>query len=494
MVKIFKILNKNELHKDKNGRILWSIMEEGTILKTEHEKLGYNDLIFLKYKDSYIFFKNYEDRPIHNSDFHRGNIGKMLGVYGIEFRLGLGENIIDYNRDLLIIDREYRNKDKKPDKKGRVYTTKQKWYKYRCNKCKNEDWIIESSLTKNNVGCNICKGNGVKIILGVNSIWDTHKYLVDDFGLDEFFAKTHTYGTGKKGNFKCKECGRINMQTPNDVRINKSIACNCGDGYSFISKYIFKLLEQLGVSFKTEVKYDWNIYTNPLTNTISKSSIDFVIYKDNREIPLEADGEFHRKDNRMNGQTKKMSEDIDKIRDENCLKYLNEETIRISNYGNIKENILNSRLAKEFDLSKIDWLKCEEFALGNLVKEVCDYWNNKEEWETTRNVGDKFQISLFAIREYLKKGTKLGWCNYDPEIEAYKSNSRPKESKRKPVEVFKDNVSIGVFKSITEVSRLVGISFGIDLKIGGISRVCRGERKQYKGFNFKFAEHKGVDD
>lgn len=83
----------------------------------------------------------------------------------------------------------------------------------------------------------------------------------------------------------------------------------------------------------------------------------------------------------------------------------------------IKNSILNSKLVDMLNLSKIDWLKCEEFALKNIVREVCDYWNNKEEWETTTTIAENNEWgirSVITVIKYLKKGTILGWCNYNP--------------------------------------------------------------------------------
>jgi len=184
----------------------------------------------------------------------------------------------------------------------------------------------------------------------------------------------------------------------------------------------------------------------------------------------------------MNGQTKEESKYIDKQRDDNCLKYLGEETIRIIDEGDIRENILNSKLNKIFDLSKIDWNKCEEFALKNLIKEVCNYWIKKETWETVRHLSSVFNLNKMTIRRYLKIGTSLGWCDYDCNSEKIKDISK----KSITVEVFKDSVSVGVFSSAMELSRQSYKLFGVKLLNGNISSVARGATPQYKGFTFKY--------
>ena len=413
------------------------------------------------------------------------NFGKILGTYTKDFKIKIGTQFKDDKRDLTITDREYRSKEQKPDKKGRAYTENKKYYKYTCNKCGwTEGWIEERSLKKGK-GCSCCIG---KTVTPMNNIWDNARWMCD-LGISEYDARSNTRGSSNKITVKCPDCGKEKKMIINNIYKYKSICCACGDGSSYISKYIINLLTQLNIKFDTEVKYEWNKYINPLNNKLTQASIDFVIYYKDREIPLEADGGFHRQNNRMNGQTKEMSEYIDKQRDENCLKYLGEETIRISDEGDVKENILNSKLNELFDLSNIDWLKCEEFALKNIVKEVCDYWNNKEEWETTQTISND---NVWGIKcrtttiKYLKKGTKLGWCNYDPKKEMIRNGLKNGKSKGKKVEIFKDGVSLGVFESCAELSRQSEELFEVKLSRSMISRVCSGKLKQYKSYEFKY--------
>lgn len=188
----------------------------------------------------------------------------------------------------------------------------------------------------------------------------------------------------------------------------------------------------------------------------------------------------------MRGATAEMQQYIDKQRDYNCLKHLGEETIRISDEGDIKENILNSKLAIEFDLNNVDWSKCEEFALKNIVKEVCEYWNHKENWETVTDLGKIFALDRHTISRYLKKGTKLGWVNYNPKEEVRKSVSKNGKSNSKSVEIFKDGISLGIFESCAELERQSENLFGVKLLTSKIGSVCLGNRKHHKGFTFKY--------
>jgi hypothetical protein len=304
-------------------------------------------------------------------------------------------------------------------------------------------------------------------------------------GISEEDAKKHTSCSTYKINVTCPYCKKTKNKKISDIHNAKTIGCSCSDGKSYLSKYLHDLLTQLNIKFETEVKYKWNIYKT-LDNKIHKASIDFVISYKERQIPLEADGAFHRKDNDMNGQTKEESEYIDKQRDCNCLKYLDEETIRISDVGNIKDNILNSKLSTMFNLSSIDWYKCERFALSNFANNVCGYWNNKKEFETTADLSRIFCVSSPTIRKYLKKGNELGWCLYDSKKEQYKTSVKNGKNNGIKVEIFKEGKSLGVFDSCADVERESEKLFGIKLFKGNIASVCRKERAQHKGYTFKY--------
>lgn len=84
----------------------------------------------------------------------------------------------------------------------------------------------------------------------------------------------------------------------------------------------------------------------------------------------------------------------------------------------------NKQLIKLFGietLEGIDWNICDEFAIkNNKVKVVCEYWDSKSSVETTKDLAEKFNMDISTVRDYLKKGTKLGWCVYTPKIGAPK--------------------------------------------------------------------------
>ena len=154
----------------------------------------------------------------------------------------------------------------------------------------------------------------------------------------------------------------------------------------------------------------------------------------------------------------------------------------------IKDNddgVLNSKLNDIFDLNKIDWDKVEEFALSNLVKIACSYKKNSPEMTTTQ-IGEIMNLSKITVKIYLKQGNKLGWCNYNAKEELKKSTSINGKMNGKPVEIFKNGISLGIFPSCIELERQSENLFGVKLNNGNMSMVCKGKHKHHKGYTFKY--------
>ena len=146
---------------------------------------------------------------------------------------------------------------------------------------------------------------------------------------------------------------------------------------------------------------------------------------------------------------------------------------RNSDLDFIKNNIINSILNLLFDLSNIDWLQCEKYALSNLTYEICKYFN--ENRCTTKELSILFKRSDSNIRKHLNKGTKLGWCNYT--------------GNKKKVLVYDLNMNyIDCEEGINELDRKSEEKFGIHLCSKRISAVCLGKEHQYKGYIFKYAD------
>ena len=414
------------------------------------------------------------------------NLGRVLGYITSDFKYANEIRLQNSNRDFTIIDNEYRtsyNDD------GSV-KYKSKYYKYHCNICNwNEGWISESNL-KAGYGCSCCAGR--TLVEGINDIPTTAPWLIPYFqgGYDE--AKLYTkWGYGNVNNPKgyikpiCTECGRIKNKNISigGIYKNGTFGCSCGDGISMPNKTMFNVLEQLNIDFEAEYSPDW---IKPKAYDFYIPSIDKIIEMDGG---LGHGNKIHSKD----GKTKEETLGIDNYKDK-LAKLHDIEVIRIDcNYPNmetrfeyIKQNLLNKKeLNKYLNLNNIDWNKCNEYSLSNLVKVACEYKKNNPEL-TTIEIGKIMKMSTTPIASYLKEGNKLGWCEYNPQKEQDKGRIRGIKKRLKRIEVFKDGISLGEFESAREIDTNSEKLFGIKLNYKNISQVCNGEKRTHKGFIFKF--------
>lgn len=462
----------DELPRKGTQRINWQESIGKRIEFIYDEITGYIDIIGYKERNMLKIKYNNKIADIKTDGLSKAKLGAILGVYTSEFKYEIGESFKDDKRNITIIDRF---------KKERTTLNKKiidKMYVCKCNKCGGSITINESNISSQ--GCGIC--NGKIVVPGINSILDTHKWLVDDFGLDEDFAKTHTYGTRDKGLFVCKDCGNKKEVDTYSVVKGRSIGCSCGDGISYPEKFIMCLLKQLNIEFKTQLsktELEW----------CDKYRYDFYIPEYN--MIIETHGEQHYRDNSNFKVSLKEVQENDRIKKELALNNGIENYIvldcRKSELEWIKNSIFNSKLIKYFDLSNIDWLRCEEFALKNIVKEVCLLKKNNPNM-TTGEIGNIIDISYDNARAYLKKGAKLGWCDYNPKEELKKTWIKKGQvlNKGKEVEIFKDNKSLGIFKSCADLSRQSEKLFGVKLDGSNISAVCNGKFKTHKGFTFRY--------
>ena len=478
------------------NRILTELPRKGNTNRLDYMKMVGMDLK-IEYKDEeyevkiieYISAKSPRFKIEYNGDikeiqcgnFISGHFGGILNEVTKSFKFKIGDEIKDEGRDIVIIDREYRE-----IKYTNGRSINYKRYKYRCNKCGwDGGWIVEGNLLKQKQGCSCCASKVV--VEDINSIWATDRWMCS-LGLSEEDAKTHTKCSNDKVFVVCPKCNKKKEMQIHHIYNHKSIFCSCSDKRSYPEKFMMSVLDQLGVEYQTQYQPE---YLNRLEEDgeCSQKRSDFYLPEYKRI--LETDGGLGHKNGAVHGKSKKPLEyyiEVDNWKDEQHLLH-GLRTIRIdcfkSDMEYIKNSILNSELNKIFDLSKIDWLKCEEFALCNLVKNVCDYWNDKKDWETTADLEKIFKMGRSAIIRYLKKGMELGWCNYNGKEELKKSGERC----GKVVAMYDlDGNFIMKESSTVKLKERCLKELNIDLDTGNISKVCNGKYKTYKGYIFKYID------
>ena len=472
-----------------NGFILDWENSIGYIVKGFYGKLDFEIKIVnynLKTKRITINYKgNNFEKGIR--EFIDCRLGKILGIITDDFKIEMGQTFKDNKRDITIIDRK-----REQDKNGKWW----KYYKYNCNICsfdcgkhysikdkiyKEELWMEENCILRGN-GCSCCCTSSKVVVENINSIYKINPWMIPIIG--EKIAKTHTCGSGDNTYPTCPDCGQVKRTAIKISQICRthSIGCEiCGDGVKYPNKFMFNLLEQLEIDFKTEYAPNW----------IKPRRYDFYIPSMNSII--EMDGglghghKVHPKDNKTIEETL----EIDDYKDEQA-KLHGIEVIRIDCYydGNnrfeyIKDNIKN-KLNNILELKYINWIKCDEFALTNLVKIACNYKRDNPNLTTTEIGKLMGGYCRAGVSNWLYKGNELGWCNYDSHEEMVKSALNTGKLNGKQVEVFKDGISLGIFESATEISRQSEKLFGVKLLQSCISDVCLGKAKYHKGFTFKY--------
>ena len=448
------------------------------------------EIKIVDYKEGYLYIKYLDKEPfkIWTTSFRNCNLGRLLDKRTDKFKIEIGTIFKDVYRDIIVTERKNIGSDK--------------YYKYKCNKCgfdggkhyntKNEEyvaelWVIESSMLREKHGCSCCCSSPQIIVEGINDIPTTAPYLTSYFqgGVEE--AKLYTASIGKKIIPICPDCGRVrdtSIVIANIFR-SHSINCNCEDRISYPEKLMSSVLEQLQLDFISQL-------TTSTFKWCESYKYDFMV-KESRDIIIETHGAQHYNESTNFKRTLKEEQENDRLKKELALSNGVKEYIvidcRKSELDFIKQNILNSKLNELFDLNKIDWLKAEEFALSNLVKRACEYKKNNTSLTTTQ-IGEIMRLDRHTILDYLKKGSKLGWCSYSVENEMVliKENRKNscKKSLSKPISIFKDGIWLKGFDSIMECERQSEELFGVRLCNKNISAVLKGKRKHHRGFTFQY--------
>lgn len=399
-------------------------------------------------------------------------LGKMLFN---DFKYNIGDILSnkDNSQNIQIVDRQFTDNGKQ----------RFKIYKYKCLNCGFEGEKAELDLQV--TWCPCCCSSPKVVVEGINDISTIAPWMVDYFQGGYKEAKLYNCNSSKRIHPICPLCGRIKEKSIAICQIynTKSIGCVCGDGISYPNKVMHSILSQLNIDFISEYTEDW----------LGLSRFDFCIPY--LMIMIEMDGNLGHGKNIFNiskltedeAENERMSSlNKDKLKDDIALEH-GYKVIRIdsgiSEIDYIKKNILCSELAEYLDLSKIDWKMCDEFALKNLVKEVCDYYkqNMNANYESVAN---KFHISKCTIGRYLKKGLKVDWITDLEYKNILKNNKKHRET-------YVYDLNFNLLNKFTSASELVRNSkeiFGIQFSSGGITKAVKNHTKYYDKYYINYSD------
>lgn len=425
-------------------------------IKGKEPKLG------LKYKDNPIYY-------MYISNFYSCKIKILIGLITNNYKYKVNEIIKNEKVNLQIV-KQYKEKG-------------QKCYMYKCLKCGNINKTHEHEL-KNGVNCNVCGPSPKKVHKEVNSIWKTNpelsRYIVN---IEDMYK--YSKGTRKKILTNCPNCG-IEKEVEVTKLCSRNFNCtNCNDGISYGEKFIFYLLCGLTTSFEYHKVFEWSKKINYNTIKLSGNKI-YDFYISSLRCIVEVNGPQHYKETNRGNRTYEEEKENDKLKErlakENGIKHYIEINCSKKELNFIKNNIEKSRLNELFDLSSIDWVKCDEFARKSRIKEACDIWNSGN--NNCTQIGEIMKLERHTIYQYLKKGSKLKWCDYQEQKLNKSATKQAKKEWKKPIICLETGME---FNSASECERVSLSVFGVKLIHSMISMVCTGKRQQYKGYHFKFS-------
>lgn len=246
-------------------------------------------------------------------------------------------------------------------------------------------------------------------------------------------------------------------------------------------RFISEFLKCAGINFVHQVSKEYLTWCN-------KYKYDFYIPEHN--MIIETHGEQHYRDNTNFKMSLKEVQENDRLKENlaklNGVKYYIVVDCRMSEFEYIKQNVLSSNIIKILDILNVDWREIANNLLVDLDDEICKYWNNKEEWETAKNISEKMNLSYKIVKRSLEKLSSLGLCDYSPKEDHKKSLFKKGQSTQsKPIEVYKDGLFLGVFESATYIDNNSMSIFGEKLVRNYIRDVCNGKKKMYKNYFFK---------
>ena len=402
----------------------------------------------------------------------------MGTAYG-KFKYNIGDKIDTFERNLVIIDRKY--VDNVRFKDGKRYNEHRKYYKYKCLNCNNEDWVIEYTLNDSqHCGCNACCYPPKKLVQGINDIATTNPWMIKYFDNPDDANKYFKFSKEKK-NMRCPDCGRIHKNIRiYDVYRNKGLSCPCGDGWSYPNKFMYSLLEQLGVDFEAEKIFDWSD---------NRKYDDYIKYNGLKIITEQHGLQHYEGCINPNSRTLEEEKENDEYKRQLAIKNGIDKYFvinsSISSLEHMKNSILKSGLLSLFNKSvgDINWELCDEFATSNLAKRICDFKENNSNI-TIKEISKLFHISYNTALDYIKKGSKFGWCSYQmfDDLKMLREQNKT-VSCEIPIHCISTNKyyrSANLFASEYEKE------YGKHLQARNIRSVCQGKRNHVNNLKFEY--------
>lgn len=279
--------------------------------------------------------------------------------------------------------------------------------------------------------------------------------------------------SGKTIQVQCDKCDNI-FNRKVSALTQRGISCKrCGDGISYPEKFMRSLLVQLNQNFVQQKKV-----------LVGENNRFYDFTLEDAKIIIEMDGEFHytQKEYGLNIEEIKS---IDKTKNDwatNNGYHIIRIDSRESNLEYLKDKVLSSELSNLLDFGSINWSIIGEEAESKIMIDVCNF-KKENAISFSSDIAKHFGIGITTVVRYLKRGTEMGICFYNPEDERRRQYS----SVSKPILVLDiDNNIVGEFDSIEECKRQSIDKFGVQFDASNIVAVLKNKVKTHKKYKFIF--------
>ncbi len=277
---------------------------------------------------------------------------------------------------------------------------------HRCKTCGHK-WKVAPEYILDESGCPVCSHKAIGCAPEYkNSIWASEYRDFYSKYLSEEEMKTIMPNSAKKITIKCQHCGY--SKTASVYQFTKhGFACVCDDGFSFPNKFVFSVLNQLNIMVQTEYSPIWanhkryDLYLPEYNIIVENHGIQH--YKEVSSLKFRPLGE-----ERKNDAYKKELAITNGVLDYIVL------DCRYSTVEWIKRSIMTSKLPILFSFTEndINWSSALEYASNSLLYNIVSLFQMED---SLPKIAQQLNVSLWSIRKYLKIGTQLNLCDYDPQ-------------------------------------------------------------------------------
>lgn len=449
-----KYIDLNQFPHRKNGSILWQ-KSVGTVAEFLYND-EWHELEVLDYlKNGYLKIR------VDNTIIEKAQTSKIVELrFGDMFyKPNYLYKVNDIVNNLLVLEQTI---VKKESSKGYGFI-KIKAYKV---KCLNDGYeFVKTEYDLSDFGCPVCAN--LIIIKGINDVATTNPDVINFFA-DKNDAYKYSRGSRSLVLVRCPYCGYEKyMSVSNLCKYGHMVCDRCSDGVSYPNKFAHELFEQLKDQW-LEYKFEYS------PNWIKPYILDnYIKLRDGREIAVEMDGGLHYREQFVctrNNDIKK--DDICKKQNISMIRIDCDYRCKDSRFNYIKTNIIKN-LSSYFDLSNVDWDKCNKVGLTNILIEVVNYYNENAK-SSIRDIAEHFNINTETARKYIIIGDEIGLCNY------VRNDQNRREDRMAMSMTDTDGNLIGIFKSIKNIEE----SFPENGFNRGTIQQYSKNNKPYKGYIF----------